>query len=438
MELQQMYKNTSVSNFINQYISVTAVHRAIQRKSVWSKNDMLDYKVSLENNWAVNQVTIADLESSLNVSKMNNNQTDIDFFTELLNQKYIYISIDGNNRTQYLKSEFDKFNQDFRNSPNDVRKILNNNVNICVVYNATKNDLHQMVLKINSGKGFNDAEKRNTIDGVISNYIRKVSDKFQLISTKIKGVKSKITRMLDDEMYANFLYFNKTSVSTIDKHNLEYMYRTETKVDDSNVFEKTLKLWENIIENVINLDSVDYSNSKGKKKKSKDVVDKSFAYNLFFFLCEVQRKYNYKLNDKKIVEFSKRYLELENNRIIKHTNLETKVCYWSELNRSTTKKIDTKLKMILDDFGDEVHNFFFTISEKRTFPKDYRIVKCVETNGVIKRNDGSEIVVRPTQVLNGGFVDSGHIEHYSEGGTDDYDNLQLEVDSDNREKGNRF
>jgi hypothetical protein len=118
--------------------------------------------------------------------------------------------------------------------------------------------------------------------------------------------------------------------------------------------------------------------------------------------------------------------------------LETKVCYWSELNRSTTKKIDIKLKMILDDFGDEIHNFFFTISEKRTFPKNYRIVKCIETNGVIKRNDGSEIVVRPTQVLNGGFVDSGHIEHYSEGGTDDYDNMQLEVDSDNREKGNRY
>lgn len=437
MELQQMYKNTSVSNFITQYISLTVVHRAIQRKSVWSKNDMLDYKVSLENNWAVNQVTIADLESSLNISKINNNQTDIEFFTELLNGGYTYISIDGNNRTQYLKSEFTKYNQDYRNAPNNIKKILNSSVNVCVVYNATKNDLHQMVLKINSGKGFNEAEKRNTIDGFISNYIRKVSDKFQTISTKIKGVKSKISRMMDDEMYANFLYFHKNSVSTIDKKNLEYMYRTNTKVDDMNVFEKNLKIWEEVLENVIKFDSVTFTNSKGKQKKSKEAVEKSFAYNLFFLLSELRCKYNYKLIDDKIVEFSEKYLQLENEREKKHTNLETKVCYWSELNRSAVKKIDTKIKMILDDFGDDIHNYFVRLSENRYFSNNDKIVKWVETDGVIKRNDGTTIKVSATQIKNGEFIDSGHIISYNNGGDNTYDNLELQISSDNRENGDK-
>jgi hypothetical protein len=118
--------------------------------------------------------------------------------------------------------------------------------------------------------------------------------------------------------------------------------------------------------------------------------------------------------------------------------LETRVCYWEEINRSVTSRIDKKVKMIMDDFGDEINNYFFKLDENRNFSKNDKIVKWVETEGKIKRPDGSIVEVTGTQVLYGGCIDSGHIVHHTEGGTDEYNNLQLEIDSDNREKGNRY
>ena len=437
MESHQTFNVTTVSNFINQTSSLTAVHRALQRKSVWKPIDKKKFKISLENNWAVTCVSIADLQSSLNRAIMENNLGDIEFFSELVNKKYQYVSIDGNNRTQFLVSEYGKYN-DYRNAPDDVKKILNKNMNVCITYNATKNDLHQMILGANSGNNHNNAEKRNAIAGVISDYIRKISDRFISLSSKIKGIKSGMIRMLDDEMYAYFLYFHKHSVSSMRPENLEYMYRTETKVDDTNSFERRLKNWGKIIDRFIEIDTLNYTTSKGKPKRSKQFVGKSFAYNLYFFLTELSRKHNYRLNEEKIFEFTEKYRELENERLKKHTNLETKVCYWDEINRSVTSKIDKKVKMILDDFGDDINRYFFKLDENRNFSKNDKIAKWVDTDGIIERPDGSILEVTGTQLLYGECVDSGHIEHYSKGGTKDYDNMQLEIESDNREKGNRF
>jgi hypothetical protein len=240
MEIQQTFNVTTVSNFIGQTSSLTAVHRALQRKSVWKDSDKKKFKISLENNWAITCVSIADLESSLNRSKIENNLKDIEFFSDIIKDGYKYLSIDGNNRTQYLVSEYGKYVNDFRSAPDDIKKILNKNINVCVTYNATKYDLHQMMLGANSGNPHNDAEKRNAIEGVISDYIRKISDKFVSLSSKIKSIKSGMVRMLDDEMYSYFLYFHKHSVSSMKSKNLEHMYRTETNIDDSNLFERRL------------------------------------------------------------------------------------------------------------------------------------------------------------------------------------------------------
>jgi hypothetical protein len=438
MEIQQTFSNTTVSNFIGQTSSLTAVHRALQRKSVWKDSDKTKFKTSLKNNWAVTCVSIADLESSLNRAKMENNLKDIEFFSELINDEYKYVSIDGNNRTQYLVSEYGKYINNFRSATDEIKKILNKNINVCITYNATKYDLHQMILGANSGNPHNEAEKRNAIEGVISDYIRKISDKFISLSSKIKSIKTGMVRMLDDEMYSYFLYFHKHSVSSMKSKNLEDMYRTETKVGDMNLFERRLKNWGKIIERFIEIDTLYYTTSKGKSKKSKESVGKSFTYNLFFFLTELSRKHNYRLNEEKIFEFTEKYRELENERIKKHTNLETKVCYWEEINRSVTSKIDKKVKMILDDFGDDINNYFFKLDENRNFSKNDKIVKWVETDGIIERPDGSIIEVTGTQLLYGECVDSGHIVPFNKGGNDEYDNMQLEISSDNREKGDRY
>jgi hypothetical protein len=432
MGMQKINKNESVSNFIKETSQVTAIHRGIQRESVWTKKNRMDFKENLMNDWVTQPITIADLKSSLDRAIVEKNQIDIEFFSSLINEGYEYLSIDGNNRTQYLVSEYFELSKDYKNTSNEVRQILKKLLNICEVHSATKYDLHRIVLNANSNVGFNDAEKRNTIDGFISNYIRKISDKFETISSKIKGIKANMNRMLDDEMYAQFLYYFKHPVSNISKDNLLSMYKSGEKVVDYLTFEKLLKNWSTILSNIILLNKLVVETSKGTKK-SNDFSEKSVAYNLFFFLCEVKRKYGLKLNEDVIMEFSKRYLELENERLIKHTDLETKVCYWMELNScSTFKKIDTKFSMIYEDFGDEIYDYFYKLDPVRNFTKNDKVVKCVETKGKIIRTDGTIIDVTPSQVLDGGLVHAGHDDGpHIKGCETVYDKMSLQISTDN-------
>jgi len=413
-----------LKTFINETADLTDVYRGIQRNYVWGEVSKKGYNTSLIKGTAVGSFVLADVQTCFDKAKMNGNVVDMEFFDGFLKRKYEYISIDGNNRTQFILSEYGKHLKNYRDSSDEIRKVLNNEITINVIKYATKVELHQIAIDINSNTSWNKQETRNAILGQVSNYIRGISDMMEPVSLKIKEIN--VNRLGDDEMYATFLYYSQTSISNITPGKLTNMYKCNLVLDNLSLFEKTLTNWGKVVDYI--------SNIKPSKKPN---VNKSLACNLFYMLWDLSFKHNYKLNDDMIQEFSQKYVDLENERLKVSMDFDSGSNLWYEINRNTGKNLDKKVKRIIDDFGDEISNYFYKLDSVRNFKVEDKLRKCIETDGIVIRLDGSVEVITPLDSMNGNIVEGDHIEPHSKGGDTEYDNLGLLITEDNRKKGNK-
>ena len=413
-----------LKTFINETADLTDVYRGIQRNYVWGEVSKKGYNTSLIKGTAVGSFVLADVQTCFDKAKMSGNVIDMEFFDGFLKRKYEYISIDGNNRTQFILSEYGKHLKNYRDSSDEIRKVLNNEITINVIKYATKVELHQIAIDINSNTSWNKQETRNAILGQVSNYIRGISDMMEPVSLKIKEINVK--RLGDDEMYATFLYYSQTSILNITPGKLTNMYKCNLVLDNLSLFEKTLTNWGKVVDYI--------SNIKPSKKPN---VNKSLACNLFYMLWDLSFKHNYKLNDDMIQEFSQKYVDLENERLKVSMDFDSGSNLWYEINRNTGKNLDKKVTRIIDDFGYEISNYFYKLDSVRNFKVEDKLRKCIETDGVVIRLDGSVEVITPLDSMNGNIVEGDHIEPHSKGGDTEYDNLGLLITEDNRKKGNK-
>jgi hypothetical protein len=415
-----------IKTFISEKAQLTDVYRGIQRNYVWGKVSMNGYRNSLSKKRAVGSFVLADVSSCLDKAKQLNNQSDIEFFEGFLDRGYEYISIDGNNRTQFIVSEFGKYANDYRSASSEIRSILNHRIKIDKILYATKRELHETAIDINAQTSWNKQETRNAIPGLISDYIRELSDKMEPVSLKIKEIN--VNRLGDDEMLSTFLYYSQTSSSNITPGKLTSMYKNNIELENLRLFEKVLVNWGKIVEFI--------SNIKPSKKPN---VKKSLACNLFYFLWDVSFKHNFKLNDKMIGEFSQKYIDLENERLIVSMDLESGINLWYEINRTSTNNLDKKVKRIMRDFGNSLMEYFYKIDSVRNFKVKDKLRKCIETNGEVKRLDGSIVIVTPLDSMNGDIIEADHDTPISKGGkTKPETNLTLLLKEDNRKKGNKI
>ena len=414
-----------IKTFISEKAQLTDVYRGIQRNFVWGKASIDGYRESLIKKRAVGSFVIADVSTCLDKAKQLNNQSDIKFFEGFLDRGYEFISIDGNNRTQFIVSEYGKYIQDYRSASNEIRSILNHRVKIDKILYATKRELHETAIDINAQTSWNKQETRNAILGPVSDYIREISEKMEPVSLRIKEIN--VNRLGDDEMLATFLYYTQTSSFNIAPGKLTTMYKNNVELENLRLFEKVLRNWGKVIEFI--------SNVKPSKKPN---VNKSLACNLFYFLWDISFKHNYKLKDDMIGEFSQRYIDLENERLRVSMDFESGTNSWYEMNRYSSKTIDKKVKRIIEDFGNEIENYFYKIDSVRNFKVEDKLRKCIDTGGVVERLDGSIEIITPLDSMNGDIVEGDHDIPFSKGGNSNSDNLKLLIKEDNRKKGSKI
>lgn len=414
-----------IKTFISEKAQLTDVYRGIQRNFVWGKASIDGYRESLIKKRAVGSFVIADVSTCLDKAKQLNNQSDIKFFEGFLDRGYEFISIDGNNRTQFIVSEYGKYIQDYRSSSSEIRSILNHRVKIDKILYATKRELHETAIDINAQTSWNKQETRNAILGPVSDYIRELSEKMEPVSLRIKEIN--VNRLGDDEMLATFLYYTQTSSFNIAPGKLTTMYKNNVELENLRLFEKVLSNWGKVIEFI--------SNVKPSKKPN---VNKSLACNLFYFLWDISFKHNYKLKDDMIGEFSQRYIDLENERLRVSMDFESGTNSWYEMNRYSSKTIDKKVKRIIEDFGNEIENYFYKIDSVRNFKVEDKLRKCIDTGGVVERLDGSIEIITPLDSMNGDIVEGDHDIPFSKGGNSNSDNLKLLIKEDNRKKGSKI
>ena len=204
--------------------------------------------------------------------------------------------------------------------------------------------------------------------------------------------------------------------------NLDLLFESPTIVNEKN-FMDIMSIWSKSISLINN---------------TKSEITRGSSFNLFMFLMNMYRDYQCVLNKDNISGFVEKYLELENNRIVETLNNPLKT-NWTYLNRSMTKNISYKFECMYNDFLPFVGDYFYELDTKRTFSKNEKLAKCVETNGVIRRLDGSIEITTPLQVLNGKNI-HGHHKNIpsSKGGKTTYDNLELLVASDNIKLSNKY
>jgi len=415
-----------LKTFINETADLTDVYRGIQRNYVWGDVSKKGYNTSLIKGTAVGSFVLADVQTCFDKAKMDGNVGDMEFFDGFLKRKYEYISIDGNNRTQFILSEYGKHLKNYRDSSDEIRKVLNNEITINVIKYATKVELHQIAIDINSNTSWNKQETRNAILGPVSDYIRGISDMMEPVSLKIKEVN--VNRLGDDEIYATFLYYSQSSISNITPGKLTNMYKNNVGLENLPMFEKVLSNWGNVIEFI--------SNIKPSKKPN---VNKSLACNLFYFLWDVTFKNNFKLNGDMISEFSQKYVDLENERLKVSMDFDSGTNLWYEMNRSSSKNLDKKVKRITDDFGSDINEYFYKLDSVRNFKVEDKLRKCIETNGEVKRLDGSIEIITPLDSMNGNIIEGDHPIPHSKGGeTNPETNLELLIKEDNRKKSNKI
>jgi hypothetical protein len=353
---------------------------------------------------------------------MEGNVGDMEFFDGFLKRKFEYISIDGNNRTQFILSEYEKHLKNYRDTSDEVRKVLNNEITINVIKYATKEELHQIAIDINSNTSWNNQEKRNAILSEVSNYVRSISDNMEPVSLKIKEINVK--RLGDDEMYAIFLYYSQHRCNNVSTKNLNTMYKSNVGVENISLFEKTLSNWGKIVDYMI-------ENKMGRMK--------SVSHNLFFFLWEMRFNHNYKLNDDMIEVFAQKYIELENERFEKSLDANLDINLWYQLNRNVSKNIDKKVQRIIKDFENYAGDVFYKLDTVRNFKVEDKLRKCIETNGVVNRLDGSIEIITPLQSMDGNIIEGDHPIPHSKGGkTNPETNLELLIKEDNRKKSDKM
>lgn len=422
MEITVTTGTKQLKTFINETAELTDVYRGIQRNYVWGDISKKGYNKSLIKGTAVGSFVLADIQTCFEKAKTDGNVGDMEFFDGFLKRKFEYISIDGNNRTQFILSEYNKHLKNYRDSSDEIRKVLNNEITINVIKYATKEELHQIAIDINSNTSWNNQEKRNAILSEVSNYVRGLSDNMEPVSLKVKEINVK--RLGDDEMYATFLYYSQHRCNNISGKNLNTMYKSNVGFENISLFEKTLSNWGKIIDYMI-------ENKMGRMK--------SVSYNLFFFLWDMRLNYNYKLNEDMIEEFAQKYIELENDRFEKSMDVNLDINLWYQLNRNVSKNIDKKIQRIVSDFEEYVGEYFYKLDSVRNFKVEDKLRKCIETNGVINRLDGSVVIITPLQSMDGNIIEGDHPIPHSKGGeTKPGTNLELLIKEDNRKKSNKI
>jgi hypothetical protein len=202
------------------------------------------------------------------------------------------------------------------------------------------------------------------------------------------------------------------------------MYKSNVGVENISLFEKTLSNWGKIVDYMI-------ENKMGRMK--------SVSHNLFFFLWEMRFNHNYKLNDDMIEVFAQKYIELENERFEKSLDANLDINLWYQLNRNVSKNIDKKVQRIIKDFENYAGDVFYKLDTVRNFKVEDKLRKCIETNGVVNRLDGSIEIITPLQSMDGNIIEGDHPIPHSKGGkTNPETNLELLIKEDNRKKSDKM
>jgi hypothetical protein len=416
-DIVRKYKEETIQDFI---LSVRGNRiyndPSIQRRTCWTKDNKLDYELSIIDGTDDSHITLCDIKSSMDYSYNKNNTNDYEYFSKLLAQGYRFISIDGGNRTDFLIKKYESISQPLSD---ESYEFFTSKIFLVTFENMSKSQLHSAFLHKNSGNAVNTQEARNCSEGVVSEFVRKVGSDYRVILSTIQRMK--FTRMKDLEFVSQCLLYHQSKTTPLKDKGLNFLFK-KPEIFNQKEFSGIIKIW------AMCMTFVYRTNSK---------IYKTFSFNLFMFLLEMSREYNCILNKDMIDGFVDKYLELENKRKADTIHNEP-ISNWDFLSRSMEKDLPYKFNMIYNDFKPFIGEYFYELDKQRLFTETEKIIKHIENGYMVTRLDGTIEHVTILQMLNGKFYNGGHKKKpYSKGGKKTMDNLEIQSAFDNKSQSNR-
>ena len=413
---------TSVRNFVENYSENTTLFLpSIQRDFVWGKKNKDGYYEAILRNMTPTPIILADIETAMNHAKQSENMEDYQVFKGYFEEGKQYISIDGGNRTKYLNEKYESQNGMFKNMSDEIKIFFQHEIQVSVYMNLTFFEMHEMAGKVNMGVPWNKADKRNVLPGPIAQYVRHLTNQYSPIFGRFLTTKEMRTRKVDETL-GYYLGYHQTKPDGLKQDLLDALY-LRNHIDHKDQFELVISSWSKVITIILD----------GKYK-----VKKTFSLNLFIYLREMYREHGYKLNLEVIEDFAKKYLELEEFRIIEKFEVVdvTRAVNWNDWQRYS-KDLSKKYSRIYNDMLPFVDDYFISLDRKRVYTEDDKIEMFKKTNGVVNKLDGTSEKISVLQALNGKEYHGDHIKSHSKGGQTTVENGQLLTKKDNLKKSNK-
>lgn len=217
--------NITVRNFVKKYASDKVYYDpSFQRRVVWGSSHLSRYIRSLTNGTAkLTTIVVVNIRDCLDHAREIGDLYSISYYEPLVKQGYIYISLDGQNRSKKLiqfinnriavtgsfydvgdpANEIAVMNMFFKDMPPDLQlSICNSMLTVEETGTLSKAQLSETFYSLNNGVPLNAQEKRNSIISPISQKVRQLSMKHS--KGIVRVVKSDfIPRMADDELVAH-------------------------------------------------------------------------------------------------------------------------------------------------------------------------------------------------------------------------------------------
>ena len=359
-----IYVDRIIEDIVNNKIYIDP---NFQRRDAWTIEDRKEFIDSVYKNMVSNSIILVNVIASHQKAKFHNRHKEIEYFGDLVDKGYEYVSIDGNNRSQTLvKYHKDELNIVYSHDKDREIFLRRKQLPLTVYDSMTLEQMHELGIKINKGKPWNRQEQRNCLYSTISFVIREVSEKYSDISDKINQIKK--SRMGDDELLVMLLYYQTYKRGGV-QDSWDVMYERES--GDVNTFTKVMM-----------------ELGKTLRSTNKKNIDKSFVYNLYTLLSYL-RKNSIFVNTEKYDEFLTLFHEQEilrknEKRAIYNANGIEKS--WNDLCRLIATHIDVRLEKIVKDITPHLNGLTIQKDNKRNFSFYDKVNLWQATNGKVRIN----------------------------------------------------
>ena len=457
----------------------------------WQLKDMQQYIASVIDGQALTAIIFGDIEKiMISIKDGTPEKTSHDsykFFKKLKDLGYVYVVIDGNNRTttigkfyndkvplfesnvySYQHPEFRKITKSskyYSQLNSDLRDHIDNMMmSITIVESGTLEDLGKDFVKVNSQIKLNDQEMRQANVCEFGNKVRALSNKYDHVFRKKVYTKNKkgrdklsesslwtdqaIGRRKVEELIVTISNLLVNGTAKVDKNTLDSCYGDNTDILRSNkefdrvekIFGKIMKwrdkygrsfldsnkaLQGNIIDLVWTLDYLDKNNYK--------IIDEKKFTTWFGETQSLKSNDICAINpDRQITEFQctkgdMKLLKFDDNEILKNTvgmAPDGKPFSYVEIQANLQQNWnELRLEIIKDSLKNVPDDIIIQKDNERDFPISWRYQKWVEQRG---RTYSTDEPIPLIELYNTRLYHMDHVIDHANGGKTSLDNCHLE------------